>query len=687
MKKDTLSFIVLVVLVAGLITASVFFRPAELGVTEVRAFIDQFGAAAALIFIAVYALAAVAFLPGSLFTVVGGALFGLLGVVYVVIGATIGATLSFLLARWLGEPFVRRVLKERFERIYAYNEQLETHGFATVLLLRLIPILPFNGLNLTLGLTRVPFIQYVLATAIGIIPGAFVFTFLGNSIAQLNVVNVVIAIALVAILSGIYPLYRMFKPRTGTEYDVIIIGAGAAGLNIASFMNRAGFRVLLVTEDEESVGGDCLNTGCVPSKALIHAARRAAHAKESEQFGFGRAGQVDWKAVKQYIGECQDKIRDHENVTYLREQGIDIAVGRGRFTGKQEVAVNETRYTGQKIVIATGSRPRELSVPGQEQVDRIHTNETIFDALSFPDKLVVIGGGPIGCEIGQAFNDLGADVTIIDRGDRVLSKEDPEVSQVMREYLERQGIHFLFSRDVVRFESGDVLVVQDQEGNEETIPFTDVFVSIGRVTDFSGMDLQAAGIEQQDNGQLVLDNALRTTNPRVVASGDAAGGLQFTHATELHAQTLIGNFFRPFRRSVDTRAFAWVTYTHPEVATFGRTAADLDKNNISYTTLDRRLSFDDRAVIEGYEKGLIRIHVHGDTILGGTIVAPQAGEMVQELILATKKGISPQELIEKTYPYPVASRAQKAVLGEFVMQQKLTGAAKRVLHFLYRLFA
>ena len=470
-------------------------------------------------------------------------------------------------------------------------------------------------------------------------------------------------------------------------YDIVIIGAGAGGLNIGIFMARAGFSVALITESEHAIGGDCLNTGCVPSKALIHAARDVAAGRRAGAYGFELTGELDWQAVRDQIDRPRKEIREHENSDWLRKQGVDPIIGYGRFADEANVEVNGEYYTAKKIVLASGSRPRELPVDGVDQVSELYTNESIFDIETFPKRLLVIGGGPIGCELGQAFHDLGAEVCILERGERIMSNEDEEVAGAFARKLQEQGVEIRTFTEAEAFTGASELRVRTGEQSTETLGFDAVFVGIGRVTDFRDMNLEAAGIKTDERGKLVVNDALETTNTRVMAVGDAAGGLQFTHATELHARVVISNFFSPFTKKVNTDAFAWVTYTHPEVATFGRQERQLKDDGVAYEVLAQSLS-DDRAVIDEYDDGFIKLLVSPKgKILGGSIVAPQAGEMIQELILAVKQGISAEELIAKTYPYPVASRAQKDLLGSWVFKKKLTPGSKRMLHWLYASFA
>lgn len=464
-------------------------------------------------------------------------------------------------------------------------------------------------------------------------------------------------------------------------HDIIVIGAGSGGLNIAGFMNRAGFRVLLIDKSDASIGGDCLNFGCVPSKALIHIARMAKDARATARFGLTPRGDINLAKVMAYVREKQGVIREHENAAWFRKQGIDVALGEARFTGPQSVTVGGKEYTAKHIVLSTGSRPRPLSVPGADRV-RIETNETIFNLRKLPKRLLVIGGGPIGAELGQAFLHLGSAVTFVVRGS-FLAKELPEVSGVLRRRLEAEGAEFLTGA-VQEFRDARTAVIAGEEGTT-TRSFDTVLASIGRLLNIEGLDLEQAGIERDDSGRkLRVDDYLRTTNPNIFVCGDVAGSYQFTHAAELHAGVILNNFFRPrpFWKKVSYDTLSWVTYTSPEIATWGLNEKELQRRGIAYERLTFDLGEDDRAIVDEATDGLLLLFVAKDRLLGGSMVATNAGELAQELFLATSAGLPLKRLFEKIYPYPTATRANKRAIS-LHYAGKLTPFAKRILRLLY----
>lgn len=466
-------------------------------------------------------------------------------------------------------------------------------------------------------------------------------------------------------------------------FDIIVIGAGSGGLNIAGFMNRAGFRVLLVDKSGERIGGDCLNFGCVPSKALIHVARTVHEAREAEKFGVHAEGAVDWKKVREYIKEKQNTIRKHENAEWFREKGMTVALGKAEFSSRNSVSVDNVEYCAKKIVIATGSRPRILTGQGIEKVRRVLNNENIFDMDELPRKLLVIGAGPIGMEIAQSLRFLGSEVVVSERSNAILGKEDTEMSGIVLEEMKKQGIEFRFNSVLKEFISANEAVFTDTSGNEEKISFDAVFISIGRVLNTEGLALGKAGIEVKD-GKITADEYLRTTNKNVLLCGDIAGGFQFTHAAEMHAGVILNNFFSPFKKKFSANNISWVTYTTPEVASFGLWEAKLIKRGLKYAVLESDFSEDDRAITDDYQYGKMKIFISPKgKILGGTMATPNAGELIQELILANSAGLEIKHIFNKTYPYPTAARINKRLASAY-FAGKLTESNKKLLRWLYR---
>jgi pyruvate/2-oxoglutarate dehydrogenase complex dihydrolipoamide dehydrogenase (E3) component len=461
-------------------------------------------------------------------------------------------------------------------------------------------------------------------------------------------------------------------------YDIIVIGAGSGGLNIAVFMNRVGFKTLLIDKTDRSIGGDCLNWGCVPSKALIHVSKLAYGAVEAQKFGLKSTGRIDLKKVMKYIDDKKEHIRKHENAAHFRKQGIDVVLGHAKFSGPNAVTVKGKEYRGKKIVIATGSRPRKLTIPGNESVVCL-TNEQIFHLEKLPKKMVIIGGGPIGIEMAQAINRLGSQVTVIERGDTFLPKESPEIANVLRTQLEKEGVKFMFNTTTKRFTSPKEIVVE-QDGKEKKIRFDEMLVSIGRMLNVEQLDLEKAGVEVE-NGRIKVDEYLRTTNKKVYVCGDVAGSYQFTHAAELHARVLLNNFFSPFKKKLNNDHLSWVTYTDPEIATFGLNEKQLTERGIEYTKLEQDYADVDRGITDD-ASGKMVLYLRKGKLLGGSLAAPGAGEIFQELVLANTSNLDVKHLFNKIYAYPTASRVNKKILSQY-FSGKLTPFVKKLMHWLY----
>jgi len=470
------------------------------------------------------------------------------------------------------------------------------------------------------------------------------------------------------------------------RFDIIIIGAGSGGLNIASFMNRIGKRVLLIDKSDEHIGGDCLNFGCVPSKALIHVAREVKAAAEASRFGVTTTGALSWPLVRDYIKKRQDVIREHENRAWFESKGITVVLGEAYFSGSQTVMVSGVAYTAKKIVLATGSRPRTITGQGIEKVKRVLNNENVFSMDSLPKRLLVLGAGPIGIEIGQALSFLGSHVTVVDPGSQILSKEDPEIATVLSKKLENEGVVLQLKTKLKEFTGSGRAILTKSTGEEYEVEFDAVFVSIGRVLNTESLSLEKAGIAHNNRGDLIVDEYLRTTNPHVYVCGDVAGNYQFTHAAEAHATLIIRNLLSPFKKKFSDDTFAWVTYTTPEIATFGLSVDTLNIRKVRHEVLSTSFFEDDRAITDDYQYGMLKLIIApGGKILGGSMVAPHAGELVQELILAQSVGLALTDLFNKVYPYPTATRINKRVAAGYA-GAKLTPRTKRLLSFLYTLF-
>ncbi len=482
----------------------------------------------------------------------------------------------------------------------------------------------------------------------------------------------------------------MHKIYITNKFDIIIIGAGSGGLSVGLFLAKIGLSVTMMVKSDKEVGGECLNEGCVPSKALIHVARQLRAAREAEAYGLKVSGEIDVQKAFGYVYDRQEIIRKHENAAWLTEQGINVVLGEASFAGKHEVAVNGETYSAKKIILATGSKPRKLKVEGVDKVNYLD-NENIFHIKQIPERLLVVGGGPIGMELAQAMHRLGSRVTVIEEGNGILSQDDKTLTDILLKRLHEEGIDFHFEVSLQKFTSPSDALVKKKNGEEFTLAFDAVFVGIGRVLILEPLQLAKAGIEVKDH-KIIADDKLRTTNKDIMVCGDIAGDLQFSHAAEFHGRIILNNFFSPFNKKLNNDHMSWVTYTDPEIATFGLNEKQLKQRRIAYVKLEQDFSADDRAITDNYRYARFILYISKggffkkEKILGGTMLAPNAGELIQELLLANTYGLSINTIFNKIYSYPVATRINQKAIVQY-KQQSLTKGLKKLLRFAYKIFS
>ena len=467
------------------------------------------------------------------------------------------------------------------------------------------------------------------------------------------------------------------------HYDVIVIGAGAAGLNIAVPTAKLGLKTLLVEKRSENLGGECLNTGCVPSKALLHVAKRKHDAEQLAGFGITTSGSLDFEKVGGYVKNVQAEIRQHESPEFLESLGVNLVFGAARFVTRDRVEVGGESHTARRFVIATGSRPRLPSIPGFDRVSYL-TNENLFQLKSLPLKLLILGGGPIGVEMAQAFARLGSEVTLVEMGPRLLVRDPEEASSLIQRRLESEGVTVLLNTSIQGFPSANAATLESKDASFEQA-FDEVLIAIGKNLDYSELGLEAAGIAL-DKGRTKLDRYLRTTNKRVYVSGDATGQVYLTHATELHASVILWNLFSPIKRKISYDDLSWVTFTDPEVATFGLSEPELRNRGIRYRKVVQGFEDVNRATTDDYPESKLIVYLKGEQLLGGTMVAPNAGELFQELVLAKQNRIPIRKLLEKVYPYPTATRVNRW-LAIWEYDRKMTETVKKVLRGAFRMMS
>lgn len=480
-------------------------------------------------------------------------------------------------------------------------------------------------------------------------------------------------------------------------HDLIVIGAGAGGLGCAGFGSSIGLNAALIDKTAKAFGGDCLNYGCVPSKAILHVASLFAGGKQAEAFGLKTEGKADFKKVMAYVHGQQDIIRANETPEHFaKEFGTDTIIGTAELTGKREVTVNGKKLTAPNIVLATGSIPRKLDLPGIDLVKQWDNESVFWELEELPEHLLVVGGGPISCELSQAFVRLGSQVTLLVRGDRLNEKDPAKMSEILTAKLREEGVDIRFNTEIASFSDASTALLKEggaagaKEGQEAT-KFSHLLVAIGRNVRTEGLGLSNAGVKVE-KGKIVTDDRYRTTNKNIYAIGDAFGAEQFSHGAEFHNTQLWNNLLSPLKKKHNLDKFAWVTFTDPEIATFGMTPKRLQEKGIDFETRELSMKDDDRAVAADFRNGYLIVYLSkgwwgGGKVLGGCLAAPAAGEMIQTLHFLQTEGMKYSALTNMIYPYPVASRiVQKGARQGASDLLTGDGIVPKVLRRVYRLF-
>ncbi len=478
------------------------------------------------------------------------------------------------------------------------------------------------------------------------------------------------------------------NPTPRSRYHLVVIGAGTGGLVAAAGAAGLGARVALV--ERHLMGGDCLNVGCVPSKAVISAARAWNEARTAAaRFGGPPvAGQGDFGAVMERMRKLRADLSAVDSVQRFTKLGVDVFLGHGRFSGPEQVTVADTVLRFRRAVVATGARPAVPAIPGLAEAG-YYTNETIFSLTTKPERLIVLGGGPIGCELAQAFARLGSAVTIVTRGDRVLPRDDPDAGAIVEAALRADGVSIEYRAQVQRVDrgSGGVRVHVANGARTAIVEGATILVATGRTPNVEDLGLESAGVTVGDRG-VVVDDRLRTTNPRVYAIGDVASKYQFTHTADFQARLVIANALFFGRGRASRLVVPWCTYTSPEVAQVGLTTAEAQRNGVAIDTITVPLEEVDRAVLAGHPEGFLRVHLKrgSDKLVGITVVAPDAGDLIAEAALAMTNGLGLSAMGRTIHPYPTIAEAYRKAADQW-RKKKLTPLARRILDLWFRLFS
>jgi pyruvate/2-oxoglutarate dehydrogenase complex dihydrolipoamide dehydrogenase (E3) component/uncharacterized membrane protein YdjX (TVP38/TMEM64 family) len=651
-----------------------------------------------LVYVAVTGLS----LPGAaVMTLVGGAIFGVLwGTVVVSFASTIGATLAFLVSRFL----LRDYVQNRFSgSLKAVNEGIRKDGAFYLFTLRLVPLFPFFVINLVIGLTPIRIGTFFIVSQIGMLAGTIVYVNAGTQLAKVEALSGILTPGLILsfTLLGLFPLLakklvEAIKARRALrghsrpkrfDRNLVVIGAGSGGLVSAYIAAAVKAKVTII--EKHRMGGDCLNTGCVPSKALLRSAKFLSHVSRAKEFGIRSANaEFDFADVMERVQRVIKTVEPHDSAERYTGLGVEVIQGEARITSPYTVEVNGKTLTTRNIVIATGGKPHVPDIPGIEEVGYV-TSDTVWALRQLPRRLAVLGGGPIGSELTQAFARFGSQVTVVQRRDRILPREDPEFSEMVMDRFRAEGIDLRMRHRPLdfRIEGGEKVMVCEHEGETVRVPFDQLLVAVGREANVTGFGLEELGVPLSKGGTVEVNEYLQTNFPNIYAVGDVAGPYQFTHVSAHQAwYAAVNALFGSFRRfKADYSVIPWSTFTDPEVARVGLNEQEAKQRGIAYEVATYGIDDLDRAIADSEAHGLVKVlTVPGkDKILGVTIAGEHAGDVIAEFVVAMRHGLGLNKILGTIHIYPTLAESNKYVAGQW----KKAHAPAGVLRWLTRYHA
>ena len=637
------------------------------------------------LFFLIYVGVATLSLPGAaILTLFAGALFGVLyGSIIVSLASTIGAGLAFLSSRYILRDWVRSRFSDKYQ---AVNEGFNKDGISYLFSLRLIPVFPFFLVNILMGLTQIRLLSYAWVSQLGMLPATIVYVKAGEELSQIESLRDVASPELLAVFSllGLLPwffkiflnklqhrkIYRGFTKPRRFEYNTVVIGAGAAGL-VSSYISAA-VKAKVALVEAHKMGGDCLNYGCVPSKALIKSARVLNTVRTAGNFGIEASGKVNFPAVMNRIRKVIEQVAPHDSVERYRALGVECIQGRAKIISPFEVEVNNKILTTANIIIASGAEPIVPLVPGIEKVKYL-TNENLWSLTELPEKLLIVGGGAIGCELAQAFSRLGSKVTVLERAHQLLGRSDINAADIILKKLQAEGVNVLTAAELIEISSVTAAVVKRNNLNTE-IQFTHILFAIGRRARTTNSGFENLHLELNPGGTLKHNEYLQTKYPNIYVCGDVAGPIQLTHMASHQAwYASVNALFSPFKKfKIDYRVIPSVVFTEPEVAQVGLTIAEATAKKLNFTETQYPIDDLDRAICEGEVSGFIKIltAADSDVIIGATIVGSHAGELIAEIALAMRWKLGLNKILSTVHSYPTWSEAVKMTAGRWRQNHK-----------------
>ncbi|MGE4233098.1 MAG: dihydrolipoyl dehydrogenase [Bacteriovoracia bacterium] len=642
-------------------------------------------------FCLVYILSTALSLPGAtILTLAGGAIFGLwTGTLVVSFASTIGATLAFLVSRFLLKDWVQSKFKDKLTSI---NQGIQKEGAFYLFTLRLVPVFPFFLVNLVMGLTPIRTFTFYWVSQIGMLAGTMAYVNAGTQLSQIQSAagilspKLLLSFAVIGVLplisKAIVNYFRSrkflgrYKQPSQYDYNVVAIGGGSAGLVSAYIAAAVKAKVALI--EKHKMGGDCLNTGCVPSKAFIRSAKILSYVRRAQEFGLDspdlKIPHLDFSKVMERVQRVISKIEPHDSTERYTQLGVDCIQGNAKIVSPYEIEVNGPegvkKITTRNIIVATGAGPLVPPIPGLDKIKYL-TSDNVWELKALPKRLLVLGGGPIGCELTQAFARFGSEVTLVEMAPRILIREDDDVCDFVNEKFKKEGVRLLTSHTAKAFDvAGDVkILVCESNGKEVRVEFDEVLIALGRKANVKGFGLEDLKIEISPRGTVVANEFMQTNYPNIYVCGDVTGPYQFTHTAAHQAwYAAVNALFSPFKKfKADYRVIPWATFTDPEVARVGLNEKEAKEKGISYQATKYGIDDLDRAIAEEEDHGFIKVLTPPgkDQVLGVTIVGTHAGDIIAEYVAAMKHGFGLNKILGTIHIYPTLSEANKYVAGNW----------------------